>query len=91
MSPELTDLRFTPAPSRLARAGLLGWATCRLGPVVIDGLAVRRTRRGHLTVEFPIRRDSHGRKHALVRPIHSAAREAIRQQVLVAAGLGDAP
>jgi DNA-binding cell septation regulator SpoVG len=44
-----------------------------------------------LTVVFPTRRDANGREHALVRPVDHAAREAIRQQVLAAAGLEDAP
>jgi DNA-binding cell septation regulator SpoVG len=56
-------------------------------PLVVVDLVVRRTARGHLEVVFPTRRDARGREHSLVRPIDRAAREAIRMQVLAAAGL----
>jgi len=82
----LLEVEFTPAPRRLAQSGLLGWARARQGLVVFD-LVVRRTARGHLEVVFPTRRDARGRERALVRPIDPAAREAIRLQVLAAAGL----
>jgi len=84
------DVVFTPAPGRLARRGLLGFARARQGLVVVD-LVVRRTAGGHLEVVFPTRRDARGREHSLVRPIDRAAREAIRLQVLAAAGLEAAP
>ncbi|HET8692786.1 MAG TPA: hypothetical protein VFM30_11685 [Steroidobacteraceae bacterium] len=90
MIPVLTDLRFFPAPSHLEGTGFLGHVRARLGPVVID-LVVRRTAAGRLTVVFPTRRDGRGREHAVISPIDRAAREAIRQQVLAAAGLEDAP
>ena len=82
----MREIEFVPAPHRLARRGLLGWARVQQGQVVVD-LAVRRTARGHHDVVFPTRRDTHGREHALVRPVDRAARDAIRVQVLAAAGL----
>lgn len=90
MIPALTDLRFFPAPNHLEGTGFLGHVRARLGPVVID-LVVRRTATGRLTVVFPTRRDASGLEHPLVRPVDRAAREAIRLQVLAAAGLEDAP
>jgi hypothetical protein len=86
----LSELRFFPAPRHLASTGFLGHVRGRLGPVLID-LVVRRTASGRLTVVFPTRRDGSGREHQLVRPVDRAAREAIRQQVLAAAGLEDGP
>jgi len=89
MSNALTDLRFFPAPRHLEGTGFLGHARGRLGPVLID-LVIRRTATGRLTVVFPTRRDASGREHPIVRPVDRASREAIRQQVLAAAGLEDA-
>jgi len=86
----LRDLRFTPAPRQVARRGLLGWVQGRLGGVILDGIAVRRTARGHLTIAFPTRRDGRGREHAVMQPVNRAAREAIRRQVLRAAGMEEA-
>jgi len=78
----LRDLRLTRAPRHLARIGLLCWARGRLGGVLVDGLAVRRTRRGRLVVTWPTRRDAGGRVHRLVWPLDCAVREAVRAQVL---------
>jgi len=78
----LRDLHLTPAPRHLARTGLLGWARGRLGHVLVDGLAVRRTRRGRLEVAWPTRRDAAGREHRLVWPVDRSVRDAVRAQVL---------
>lgn len=86
----LCDVRFFPAAARHEGTGFLGHVRGRLGPVMID-LVIRRTATGRLTIIFPTRRDASGREHQLVRPVDHAAREAIRQQVLAAAGLEDAP
>ncbi len=80
----LRDLRLTRAPRHLARAGLLCWARGRLGRLLVDGLAVRVTRRGRLVVTWPTRRDSRGHEHRLVWPLDRAVREAVRAQVLAA-------
>lgn len=62
----VTNVLFTSAPDD---AGLLGYVSCRVGDLRLDGLALRRTRAGRLRVTFPCRRDRRGRSHPLVRPV----------------------
>jgi len=63
------DLRFTPAPRRDRRTGLLGWVAFRIGAGWrADGVAVRRTRRGRLALSYPARIDGAGREHPFLLP-----------------------
>lgn len=79
----LRDFQFTPAQRRLVGTGLLGWASFRVGDhLVIDGVAVRRTRAGRLKLSFPARRDSRGREHPYLRPTCERARREIERAVL---------
>lgn len=77
------DLRFTPAPASLARAGMLGWVSFRLGDGwLVDGVTVRRTLGGELRLSFPTRTDRSGRKRVLLRPASDEARCEIERAVL---------
>ena len=67
------------------RTGLLGYLSIFYGDVVIDGITVRRTAEGRLTLSFPERHDKQGRRHRVVRPIDDAARLAIEAAVFGAA------
>ena len=89
----VTHVRFRPAKERFVQTGLLGWISCDLGgDLLLDGIALRRTRTGYLTLSFPGRRDHRHRKHALVRPISDEARCEIERQVFEALGIFiDAP
>jgi DNA-binding cell septation regulator SpoVG len=78
----IADLRFTPTSPAVAESGLLAWASCRLGPIRVQGLAVRRTLSGHLSVTFPSRRDRRGRKHEIVAPLDRATRREIEAAIL---------
>lgn len=70
--------------------GLIGWVSLEVdGLFLLDGLAVRTTRRGALTVTFPERRDARGRRHSIIRPLNDAARLVIERHVLAALGLAD--
>ena len=63
------DLRFTPASASLARGGMLGWVSFRLGDGwLVDGVAVRRTLGGELRLSFPARVDGAGREHPYLLP-----------------------
>lgn len=64
-SANVTRVRFTPAR---ASNGLLGYVTCRVGPLHLDGLAPRRCRSGRLALSLPCWRDARGRRHPFVRP-----------------------
>lgn len=77
-----SDLTFTAAGPAERSTGLLGWLHCRYGLLIIDGIGVRRTLDGRLTISFPERRDRAGRAHAVVRPIDARARAAIEGEIL---------
>jgi DNA-binding cell septation regulator SpoVG len=82
----VTDVRLSAleAPA----GGLLGYASCTLGGAIrIDGIAVRRTADGRLTLSFPARRDSIGRPHAYVRPLSDSARRDFEHQIFSALAL----
>ena len=55
------------------RDGLLGWLSLRIGNLLLDGVALRRTSRGDLTLSWPARRDRGGRDHPVVWPVDDAA------------------
>jgi DNA-binding cell septation regulator SpoVG len=62
--------------------GLLGWVSCIYGDLHLDGITLRRTASGVLTISFPERRDRAGRSHPVVRPIDARARTAIETEIL---------
>ena len=86
----LSVLTFTSASPADVQQGLLGWLSVRVDDsLVLDGIALRRTRNGQLTLSFPERRDSNGRRHPLIRPLDDGARRAIERQILEALGLAE--
>ena len=79
---EITDVRFSAASMADVESGLIGWVSCRLnGAVGIDGIALRRTRQGRLTLSFPCRRDASDRQHFYVRPVDREARQLFELQI----------
>ena len=83
----VTHVRFTPVPSELAKSGLTGWLQFVVNDaLLLDGVALRRTRTGRATLSFPCRRDREGRDHPVVKPLTGASRCAIERQVLKALG-----
>ena len=83
MNPVISVVSFTMASPAQRRTGLLGWVRCELdGALVLDGLALRRTRGGHLALSWPARRDGAGRDHHVVRPLHDHARHLLERQIL---------
>ena len=82
MTPRVTDIAFTLAPRHAHARGFLGWARFTVdGRLGLDGIAVRKTTSGRLTLSFPERVDSHGHAHAIVRPLDDATRRSIEIQV----------
>lgn len=74
---------FTPGSLRDRKAGLLGWIAIELGGLAhLDGITLRRTAAGRLSLSFPERRDRSGNRHALIRPLDRNARQEIERQVL---------
>lgn len=85
--PRITAVRFSAAPRRDIRTGLLGWVSFTLGDLLLDGIAVRRARDRRLVLSYPQRTDSYGNRHPVVRPLDDAARRAIESAVFRALGL----
>lgn len=67
------------------RAGLLGYVSLVYGDLVLDGITVRRTNAGQLTLSYPERRDGQGRRHSLIKPVDDDARLRIEKAVFDAA------
>ena len=81
---------WTRASDGDIRSGLLGFVSVFFGDVVVDGITVRKTAEGRLTLSFPERRDRLGRRHPIVRPIDNKARLAIEKAVFGAATVAEA-
>ncbi len=72
------------------RSGLLGFVSIYMGDVIVDGITVRKTAEGRLTLSFPERRDRLGRRHAIVRPVDNEARLAIEKAIFGMATIAEA-
>lgn len=79
---EITRVRFLSAPAQEARHGLIGFASFKIGDLLVDGVAVRRSATGGLVLAFPRRKDRAGRAHDTVRPANQQARDRITAAVL---------
>ena len=84
----ISSVRFAPASGADQRTGLLGFVTFTRGDLVLDGITVRRTCEGRLTLSFPARRGRCGEQHAYIRPLDDRARRDIERQILGAVDLG---
>ena len=89
---EVTDVRFTSARSSESETGLLGYITCSVNDTLhLDGIALRRTADGRLTLSFPSRKDSSGRQHFFIRPLDDRARREVEHQIFRALALTEDP
>ena len=78
----VTDVRLTTCDPKSRRRGLLGYLTFMLnGALRFDGVALRRTAAGQLSLTFPARRDRQGNDHPYVRPVDQGVRSEIERQV----------
>ncbi len=88
----VSEIRFVPATAADHTAGLLGFASFLLNDAVrVDGVTLRRTLAGALTLAWPAREDRFGQRHALIKPITDAARRDVERQVFEQLGIGGAP
>ena len=84
MRPDLhvTGVQFVAADGHDRKAGLLGWISCVVnGALVLDGIALRRTRNGRLRLSYPARRDRSGILHHHIKPRDDATRRDLERQV----------
>jgi hypothetical protein len=82
---QLTCIRFTTASPEDETHGLLGFVRFHLGGIAVDGVTLRRTREGRLTLSWPAPRG-----FPLVRPLDDEARRTIERQVFAALDLQEA-
>jgi DNA-binding cell septation regulator SpoVG len=76
----ITDVQFSRTRSD---NGLLGFVSFVLdGDLQIDGVALRRTLLGELTISWPGRRDAAGRLHHHVRPVDGEVRRELEDELL---------
>lgn len=80
---------WTRASEADSPTGLLGYLSLVCGPWILDGITVRRTADGRMTLSFPERRDGQGRRHPFIRPADDAARQAIEKAVFGAATVAE--
>ena len=86
----VSEVRLTSARPDEVECGMIGYVAFVLDDSLkLDGIALRRTRRGHAALSYPCRRDRHGRDHALVRPLSDSVRRRIEEQVFRALGIGE--
>ena len=85
---QISNVRFSPLSDREASHGLCGWISCILnGRIQIDGIALRRTRGGRMTLSFPCRQDKSGRQYYYIRPLDDGARREIERQIFQSLGI----
>lgn len=87
--PPVRVVRFRTASRAQRATGLEGWLVAEFGPIRVDGITLRRTRGGRLSLSFPQRVDVADREHAIVRPLDDAARAAIERAVFDQLDLDD--
>jgi hypothetical protein len=79
----VTHVAFTPAGADDRSRGLLGWVECSLGGLLrLDGIAVRRTLEGRITLAYPARKSSGGARHHYFRPLDDRARRELEVAIL---------
>ena len=84
-SPDIRVRSWVRGSDADVRTGLLGFVSVYYGDVVLDGLTVRQTADGRLTLSFPERRDRRGGRHPYIRPIDDAARQRIERAIFASA------
>ena len=77
---EITEVRIRPVPN--GRGGLVAFASCRYGDVLLNDIAIRRDETGHLYLTYPRKLASTGRPHPLHHPIDRETADQFEAAVL---------
>ena len=73
---------FKRATVEESETGLGGYLVIMLDEIIqLDGITVRKTADGKLTLSFPARTDGHGGRHSYIRPVDNEARIEIERAV----------
>ena len=75
---------FNAATATDRATGLLGFVQCVVGGIlVVDGISVRLTTDGRISLSFPKRRKG-DREYSIIRPLNAAARAHLEREILAA-------
>ena len=80
--PEVGVRSFARANDEERRAGLLAYLVVAIGPVIVDGVAIRRMASGRIGLSYPARTKANGRRFSIVRPADDQTREALEREIL---------
>ncbi len=87
---QLTEIRFTAASEDQVLTGLLGFVSATVNDTLrLEGLTLRRTAMGKLTISYPARADRHGVEHRFFAPVNEEAKRHVEGQILAALGHGE--
>ena len=78
----ISNIQFTAGSPAERTTGLLGWVRLRYGDLLLDGLALRRTRDARLVLSFPRPSKGGGFARQLVGPAGPDVRAQIEADVL---------
>lgn len=77
---EIAEVRIRPVPN--GSDGLLAFASCRYGGVLLNDIAIRRDSAGHLFLTYPRKLGSTGRPHPLHHPLDRETADAFEAAIL---------
>jgi DNA-binding cell septation regulator SpoVG len=77
---EIAEVRIRPVPN--GSDGLLAFASCRYGGVLLNDIAIRRDATGNLYLTYPRKLGSTGRPHPLHHPIDRETAEQFEAAIL---------
>jgi DNA-binding cell septation regulator SpoVG len=76
----ISEVRIRPVPN--GRDGLMAFASCRYGDVLLNDIAIRRDDTGRLYLTYPRKLASTGRPHPLHHPIDRETADQFEAAVL---------
>lgn len=77
---EITEVKIRLVPD--ARDGLLAYAACRYGDVILNDIAIRRDETGRLYLTFPRKLSSTGHPHPIHFPMNRETAAAFEGAIL---------
>jgi DNA-binding cell septation regulator SpoVG len=87
----ISDVRFTLGSPADLESGLLGYVSCVLDDrLYVDGITVRKTAAGRVTLSFPEKRTARG-AYPYMRQVNAAARDEIERAIMTSIGLAEDP
>jgi DNA-binding cell septation regulator SpoVG len=77
---QITEVRIRPVPD--GTGGLVAFASCRYGGVLLNDIAIRRDDSGRLFLTYPRKLAATGRPHPLHHPIDRQTAEQFEAAIL---------